>query len=333
MLRDADQAVARGILGAVTVTRVVETPPRARGSTPRGPRARIGLPAHPDTPTGEVGLFGPDSVTWRVHGDVSMGLGGLRALLLQALHPLAMAGVSQHSDFERDPWGRLARTGEYVATVTYGTRTEAERAGRIVRAVHAPLHGVEEESGTPYRVADPELLRWVHCAEVDSFLAGYRHCGGALTPGEQDAYVAEQVRAAELVGVDAATVPDSVAALQDYFREVRPQLRATAAARRALRFVLAPPMPTLVNLSIARPAWALVAVTAFGLLPRWAKRHYGPLGLVSALPGGGLGARVGGRSLSAALRLLPAAVAESPARRAALARVAAPDAVRAAAPG
>jgi uncharacterized protein (DUF2236 family) len=115
----------------------------------------------------DPGLFGPDSVTWQLHADPAVALGGLRALMLQTLHPLAMAGVAEHSDFRDDPWGRLFRTADYIAAVTYGTTEEAHRAAARVRRVHRRLRGVEPESGRGYRVDDPALLLWVHCCEVD----------------------------------------------------------------------------------------------------------------------------------------------------------------------
>lgn len=264
----------------------------------------------------DPGLFGPDSVTWRVHGDPAMALGGLRALILQALHPLAMAGVADFSNYRQDPWGRLFRTAEYVATVTYGTTQEARRAAARVRAVHARLSGVEAESGTPYRVSDPHLLRWVHCAEVDSFLVAYQRCGGRLASGEADAYLAEQVTAAALVGVDPATVPASVAELRDYQQQMRSELRASREARRALWFILSPPMPLP-----ARPAWAWLASVAFGLMPRWARALYGLPFTLTAHPGADLAAAVAGRSLRTAVSLVPSTIRESPARRAALERV------------
>jgi uncharacterized protein (DUF2236 family) len=124
---------------------------------------------HPDL-SPDPGLYGPDSVTWRVHADPTMALSGLRALLLQAVHPLAMAGVAQHSDFREDPWGRLFRTAEYVGVTTYGTTSQARRAGAKLRGIHGRLAGIEPETGITYRVNDPHLLRWVHCVEVESFL-------------------------------------------------------------------------------------------------------------------------------------------------------------------
>lgn len=228
----------------------------------------------------DPGLHGPGSVTWRVHGDPSMPLGGLRALLLQALHPLAMAGVMQHSGFRGDPWGRLYRTAEYVAVTTYGTTTEAEAAGARVRRVHAGLTGVEPESGRRYRVDDPALLTWVHLCEAESFLTTAIRSGVRVSSADRDRYYAEQARSARLVGLDPAQVPSSVAAVADYFAAARPELRATAAAREAAHFVLRPPMPTAVAWATpARPAWAALAGTAFALLPRWARRLYGLPGL------------------------------------------------------
>jgi uncharacterized protein (DUF2236 family) len=229
--------------------------------------------------TDDLGLFGPDSVTWRVHADPSMALAGLRALLLQAVHPLAMAGVAQHSDFRGDPWGRLFRTADYVAVTTYGTSAEAHRAAARVRGIHRRLSGVEPESGTAYRVDDPELLLWVHCSEVESFLSTAVRCGLRLTRSERDAYYDEQVRAAELVGIRARDVPSSEDDMAQYFLDMAPHLRVTEEARRTARFVLWPPMPSLVALGTpARPAWVALAGAAAAMLPRWARRLY-------ALPG------------------------------------------------
>lgn len=236
-------------------------------------------PADPAADGADPGLFGPDSVTWRVHADPSMALAGLRALLLQALHPLAMAGVAQHSDFRGDPWGRLFRTAEFVGVTTYGSTPEALRAGARVRGIHRRLGGIEPESGTAYRVDDPELLRWVHCCEVESFVSTAVRCGLRVTRAERDLYYAEQTRTAELVGLRPGDVPASARAMAQYFTDVRPQLRATQEARRTARFVLWPPMPSLLALGTpARPAWVALAGAAAAMLPRWARRMY-------ALPG------------------------------------------------
>src|SRR3954463_15947524 len=149
-----------------------------------------------------LGFFGPGTVTWRVHSDPSFSVGGLRALLLQALHPVAMGGVARFSGpFRDEPWPRLIRTATYVDTVTFGTRTEAARAVARVRGIHRRLGGPEETTGRAYRVDDPDLLLWVHCCEVDSLLTVAQRAGVPLTDEDAARYVAEQVTAAELIGV------------------------------------------------------------------------------------------------------------------------------------
>lgn len=229
-------------------------------------------------PEGDTGLYGPGSVTWRVNADPAMLLAGLRALLLQTVHPLAMAGVAQHSDFQEDPWGRLFRTADYVRTTSFGTTEEARRAAGVVKGIHHRLAGIEPESGRPYRVNDPDLLRWVHCCQVESFLTTTTRCGLKLSRAEQDRYYAEQVRNAELIG--AGSAPASVAEMAEYFRDIRPELTVTKAARDAARFVLFPPLPKKVELGTpARPAWTLIASTAAAMLPRWTRRMYGFPGL------------------------------------------------------
>jgi uncharacterized protein (DUF2236 family) len=228
-----------------------------------------------------LGFFGPDSVTWRVHADPVFSVGGLRALLLQALHPVAMDGVATFSEgFRTDPWPRLVRTAAYVDTLTFGTRREALRAVRRVRGIHRGLAGVEPRSGRAYRVDDPDLLLWVHCCEVDSLLDVARRAGVVRTDEDADRYVAEQVTAAVLVGCTAADVPRTVAELAGYVDRVRPSLALTPAAREALRLVVSPPMPAWVRfLTPARPAWGTLASLAVATLPRWARRMYSLPGL------------------------------------------------------
>lgn len=248
----------------------------------------------------DSGLYGPGSVTWRVNADPAMLLGGLRALLLQALHPLAMAGVAQHSDFKDDPWGRLFRTADYVRVTSFGTTNEAQRAAAKVRGIHQRLAGIEPESGRPYRVNDPELLLWVHCCQAESFLTTTTRSGLRLTSAEKDTYYAEQVRNASLIGVKRA--PASAAAMADYFAGQQPDLRVTAAAREAARFVLFPPMPTKVQLRTpARPAWTLLAGTAFAMLPRWARRMY----KLPGLPTTDLAATAAGMAIRRGLLSVP----------------------------
>lgn len=270
-------------------------------------------------PPGDPGLFGPDSVTWRVNGDPSMALGGLRALLLQAVHPLAMAGVAQHSGFRDDPWGRLFRTADYVGMATFGGTDEARRAGARVRGLHRRLAGIEPESGTAYRVDDPELLRWVHVSEVESFLSTARRSGLRLSDDEADAYYTEQLAAAELVGLDRREVPATCAQVAEYYQRMHPQLRVTASAREAARFVLFPPMPRWVGFGTpARPAWAGLATVAFGLLPRWARRLY----RLPGLPTTDVAAVVAARGIRLALGVVPETLSEGPHRKAARRRLA-----------
>ncbi len=266
----------------------------------------------------DPGLYGPDSVTWRVHADPSMALAGLRALLLQAVHPIAMHGVLSNSDFRADPWGRLFRTAEYVGVTSYGTTREAERAGARVRGIHRQLSGLEPVSGTAYRVDDPDLLLWVHCSEVESFLTTAVRCGLRLSPAEQDAYYAEQTRGAALVGLEPAAVPASAAEMADYFATVRPQLRVGREARTAAQFVLWPPMPALVQLGTpARPAWTVLAAGAFALLPRWARRLY----RLPGLPTTDLAATAAGLAFRSGLMVVPATLRNGPALRAAQERL------------
>jgi uncharacterized protein (DUF2236 family) len=267
----------------------------------------------------DLGYFGPQSVTWRLHADPMQWVGGIRALFLMALHPLAMAGVAQHSTYREDPFGRLQRTGEYVGAVTFGTRAEAERAAAKVRGVHRRVRGVEPDSGTPYRATDPQLLLWVHCGEIDSFLTIGRRAGVRVSRADADRYVAEQVAAAELVGIPGELAPASVAELAGYFERTRPALRMSPAARDAARFLFVPPMPALMQLATpARVVWGSAAGLAFASLPRWARRLYGMPGL----PTTDLGTVVTLRWLRAASSVLPASIREPPAYRAAKERMA-----------
>jgi uncharacterized protein (DUF2236 family) len=243
-----------------------------------------GLPPRSDWTAEEdlLGFFGPDSVTWRVHTDPSFSVGGLRALLLQALHPVAMDGVARFSvGLQEEPWPRLVRTATYV------------RAVARVRGIHRRLSATEETTGREYRVDDPDLLLWVHCCEVDSLLSVARRAGVPLTDADADRYVAEQVTAASLIGVPAADVPASVAGLEAYFARLRPSLAVTPAARDAYRLIMLPPMPTWVRyLTPAQPAWGGLAALAVALLPPWARRMY-------SLPGLGLTDAAAGAALKA----------------------------------
>ncbi len=264
------------------------------------------------------GYFGPDSVTWRVNGDQSMALGGMRALLIQSLHPLVMAGFDDNTVGFDDIWGRIQRTGDWVGKVTYGTTAEADRAGRILRRVHASLpEGVEPESGLRYRVDDPALLRWVHVAEVESFLSTYRRCGGLLHPGDGDRYVDEMRASAALVGIDPETVPRTEAEIADYYVDVRPQLRLSEVARRNTTRFFVPPMPRWVSRATpARPAWAGLVAVGMSMLPPWARRLYG----LPGLPTTDLLATVNGFAVRRLLGTLPLVVTGNPAYAQALRR-------------
>ncbi|MCF3963090.1 oxygenase MpaB family protein [Streptomyces fuscigenes] len=209
--------------------------------------------------------FPPGSAIRTVHGDASMFVGGLRALLLQSLHPLAMAAVAGHSGYRGDPWGRLQRTSTFLAVTTFGTSGDAQEAVDRVRAVHERIRG-RTPSGEPYRAADPHLLTWVHVAEVDSFLRAHRRYGARrLTEAGYDAYVAETARVATALG--AADPPRDQAELAERIGSYRPELRSTRQAREAARFLLLnPPLPPA-----ARPPYAALAAGAVGLLPLWAR--------------------------------------------------------------
>ena len=276
--------------------------------------------------TDDFGLFGPGSVTWKVHEEPILIVAGLRSLYLQALHPRAMAGVAQNSNYRADAWGRLVRTSTYVATTIYGTTAEAEAAGRRLRMLHARMRATDPITGEEFRVDEPDLLRWVHVTEVESFVSTARRAGLALTDDEVDGYYTEQRRAAALVGLDPTGVPGTAAEIEAYYRDVRPELRMTREAAETALFLTAPPIPWKLNLparlglSLGPPRWAYLGVagTALGLLPPWALRLYGGLGL----PTTALSAEVGVRALRLALAAVPRRYREGPLQQAAKERAA-----------
>jgi uncharacterized protein (DUF2236 family) len=210
--------------------------------------------------------FAESDPIWRVHADASMFVGGLRALLLQSLHPLAMAGVAAHSGYRGDPWGRLQRTSHFLATTTYGTVSDAEATIARVRGIHRRVRGTAPD-GRTYTASDPHLLTWVHIAEVDSFLAAHqRFAREPLSDRESDRYVEQTATIAGRLGVP--DPPTTVAALHRSIQDYRPELRGTAEARDAARFLLlTPPLPLA-----ARPGYAALAGGAVALLPGWARR-------------------------------------------------------------
>lgn len=233
-----------------------------------------------------------------------MFIGGMRALLLQSLHPLAMAGVAQHSDYRTDPWGRLQRTADFLAATTFGPIDQAERACAVVRSIHDRVSGVADD-GRAYSATDPHLLRWVHIAEVDSFLTAHDRYGEhRLDADERDAYVRDMARIARALGVPAP--PENVESLQIQLRSYRSELRSTPAAREAARYLLVtPPLPV-----VGRVPYGMIAAAAVALLPIWARL---PLRLpllplteaVVVRPGGEMVTRLVRWSVSPPLRSTP----------------------------
>ncbi|NCV77279.1 MAG: DUF2236 domain-containing protein [Actinobacteria bacterium] len=249
------------------------------------------------------GFFRPDSVTWRVHSDPSMVVGGIRALLEQALHPEAMSGVAAHSNFREDAWGRLQRTGDYVGTLTFGTQEEAEKLAARVRKVHALL-----------KLDDQKLLLWVHMAMVDAFLDTAIRSGLQLSEAEQDKYIDEMITFALLVGIEESRVPRSRRELSEYFREISGELSASDDAKRAALFIAIPPLPPLLRFGTPiAPLWGGIASLAAASLPRWARSLYG----WPTLPGHESATDLALKSTRSALKLLPQSFRESPQMKAA----------------
>ncbi|WP_043513030.1 MULTISPECIES: oxygenase MpaB family protein [unclassified Actinoplanes] len=277
-----------------------------------------------------MGLFGPDSVTWKLHREPILMLGGLRSLYMQALHPRAVAGVAQNSGYRTDMWGRLIRTSGYVATVIYGSTAEVTEASARLRRLHAGMRGVDPRTGESFRIDDPDLLRWVHVAEVESFLTTALRAGVRLTPDEIDAYYTEQLRAAALVGLDPATVPGTAAEVADFYAAIRPELGLTRDGAEAAMLLTVPPIPdswgnraVRLGLTLGPTRWAYLSLasTAIGLLPPWARRLYGAPGWPVTDLAAGLSARGLRTLLAGVLAVLPDEYRISPAQRAALQRV------------
>jgi uncharacterized protein (DUF2236 family) len=226
----------------------------------------------------EPTLQPPQSATWQVHIDRSMWIGGVRGLMLQALHPVAMRGVWQNSNFQDDPIGRLQRTADFVGVVTWGTADEADRLGRKVRDIHRMLRIKDPGSGRVHRVDDPELLLWVHCAEVFSYLQVARRSGLRLSDRQADRYLAEQRRSATYVGLHEEDVPGTAAEMEAYFAEMRPRLKATPEARSTVRFLLWPKLPHEMRfLRPGKPLYVPFGALCYYSLPGWARRMYGIL--------------------------------------------------------
>src|SRR5215813_8150590 len=242
-------------------------------------RSRIGAAifervAGPEGPARSQVINAPGGERWfadgrpirRVHADTSMFIGGLTALLLQSLHPLAMAAVAGHSGYRGDPWGRLQRTSYFLAVTTFGRAGDAREAIARVRAIHQRVTGIAPD-GRPYAASDPHLLTWVHIAEADSFLRAHSRFGTQpLDQAGRDGYVADMARIGAALGVP--DPPYTEAELADRIAGYRAELAVTAQAREAARFLLlSPPLPAL-----ARAPYGVLAAAAVSLLPGWARR-------------------------------------------------------------
>jgi len=252
------------------------------------------------------GIFSPETIAWKIHSDPAMAIGGIRALLQQALHPDAMDGVAKNSNFREDAWGRLQRTGDYVSTITFGSRDEAEALSARVQKIHTAL-GLD----------DPHLLLWVHMSMVDSFLDIAIRSGLLLDVEQQDQYVAEMVAFAEAVGINAAQVPATVEQMKKYFLDISPELSASDDAKRAALFLTIPPLPTAVRFATpAAPAWASLALIAASSLPAWARSLYG----TPTLPGQNFATDISLKAIRKTLGAIPDAILAPPVYKAAQVR-------------
>lgn len=218
-----------------------------------------------ENPKGDPGLFGPDSISWRVHGDfTSMLIGGISALMLQALHPQALAGVWDHSNFRQDMLGRLRRTGQFISGTTFGSTADANWLIDKVRTIHLQVIGTGLD-GKPYAASDPELLTWVHVAEVSNFLAAHlRYRNPHLSAEDQDRYYDEIALVAERLG--ATDVPRSRQQIADYLEGIRPRLLCDERSHEVIRLLLNAPAPSL----LAKPFGSLMMQAGIDLLPDWA---------------------------------------------------------------
>ncbi len=213
--------------------------------------------------------FSDDSAIVRVHGDAAMFVGGIRAILLQSLHPVAMAAVSTNSRFRQDMWGRLARTSHFIAVTTFGNEEAAGGTVDRVRAIHERIRGVTPE-GTPYAASDPHLLEWIHVAQIDSFLTAHARYGlEPLDAAGRDDYVAQIAVIGKRLGIP--DPPTTYRQVEEAMARYRPELRGTPGAREAVRFLLnEPDLP-----ATRRPAYDVLTSAAVALLPRWTRDELG----------------------------------------------------------
>jgi uncharacterized protein (DUF2236 family) len=223
-------------------------------------------------PVADLGLFGPGSVSWRVHRETTVLFGGARALLMQAAHPLVIAGARESGFYEHNPWKRLERTLMLTYAITFGTRSEALRAAERINEVHRRVHGVDPVTGMPYDAFDPDLLLWVHACLVDSALLFERRTVGRLTDSDRQRFHEEQMAAAELLELPRGRIPPTVPRLRAYIQDVvaGDTLRVTEAALRVANLFRRPPPD-----AEWRPVLRAVAWWAFGTLPPKLRAMYG----------------------------------------------------------
>jgi uncharacterized protein (DUF2236 family) len=244
----------------------------------------------------ETGLFGPGSLTWRVNREGVLLLGGGRALLLQVAHPLVAAGVSQHSNYREDPFGRLYRTLDTVTTIVFGSSPDAKEAAARLHRVHTRVTG-DADDGTPYAATDPELIMWVHATLVDTSLLVYETYVGALTAAERSRYYEEQKLLGEHYGVGRELQPSTYADFRDYFDQMvyDGPLSATDALRDVAAATMRPRLPVAL---VARPAVEYFNLVTTALLPVWLREELG-------LPWGPTRARLHAAQRSVIRRLIP----------------------------
>ena len=191
---------------------------------------------YPDDP----GLFGPESITWKIMGDVSSFIGGIRALLIQAAHPEVAAGVANHSTYRDDPLGRLSRTASYVTATAFGAMPEVEKSIKMVSSAHRPVVGTSSR-GEKYSAGNPEMAAWVHNALIDSFLVSYQNFGPFLLKNEEaDSYVYEQTNLGNLM--KASPLPETAASLSCWLSE-NPKVGSSKEGAEAVSFLKKPPLP------------------------------------------------------------------------------------------
>ena len=265
------------------------------------------------------GLFGPDSITWRINRENVLVLGGGRALVLQVAHPLVGAGVAQHSNYRKDPWGRLFRTLYRTTAIVFGDEDDAEQASSAVWKLHGKVEGTTD-SGAPYRARDPELLMWVHATLVNTSLLVYDRFVARLSIAERERYYEEQKAMAEAFGCPRSEQPETYADFNDYFATMLDdELEVTDVTRDVLDSISNPELPyASVTGPLARPLFGPMRMLTASLLPEQLRLE---LGLTERrLEGPVLAAQA--RLLRAALPLVPGLVREFPRAREARRRVA-----------